>query len=281
MDILKMPLCNSNPNRNLADTGDCIYAPETVAGLYKEQQLKEVAFLNRNKAIPKLGFRSYGITSWRDNIDSLLYAFFAKSDKERVGFIGGDHSISFYTFWQFCNYWGKDNTLLISLDAHPDLTRKGKERPYHSDWLRFLIDEGFDPRRVIGLGWRDIEEPEYCFIKDKDVNFFGVKELLDLDTLALRGFGLPFEWRNNLSRFKTYLTVDLDVLSPAFAPGVSSPSHFGLSDREFIGLIGLLVRKFDIRAFDVVELNPRLDVNNLTARLALDTLFELYSSPLV
>ncbi len=66
---------------------------------------------------------------------------------------------------------------------------------------------------------------------------------------------VPFE--------RAYLSFDLDVLDPAFAPGVGNPEPGGLSTRELIELIKSI--DAEVVAFDVVELNPHYDVSNVTA----------------
>jgi arginase family enzyme len=62
-----------------------------------------------------------------------------------------------------------------------------------------------------------------------------------------------------------YVSIDLDGIDPAFAPGVSHPEPGGLSARDVIGIVQ---RTAPIVGADVVELNPRVDPNDLTARVA-------------
>jgi arginase family enzyme len=64
-----------------------------------------------------------------------------------------------------------------------------------------------------------------------------------------------------------YLSVDLDVLDPAFAPGISHPEPGGLSTRDLIAIIQAIPRGRLVAA-DVVELNPANDLRDLTARVA-------------
>jgi arginase family enzyme len=64
-----------------------------------------------------------------------------------------------------------------------------------------------------------------------------------------------------------YLSVDLDVLDPAFAPGISHPEPGGLSTRELITILQAIPRGRLVGA-DIVELNPANDLRDLTARVA-------------
>jgi arginase family enzyme len=70
-----------------------------------------------------------------------------------------------------------------------------------------------------------------------------------------------------------YLSLDLDALDPAFAPGVSHREPGGLSTRQVIDLIQAIDRP--IVAADIVEYNPRADISNLTAVVAAKLLKEI------
>ena len=281
MDILKLPFTNSSEDYNLGDTSGCRAAPNALNNLYNEHLRKKVFF---KRTQPVLNFLEWYALPLSPNHIAAVQQFFAQNPGVRVGVIGGDHHLTsscFSAFWQW--QFLKDSVFLLSLDAHPDLTWKqepdGRE-PLHSDWLRNIIDRRFlNPKQVIGLGWRDIEPEEDDYIKEKSILYYSPEQLKDADTVVLDLIKpnrlRPKKSETYASKSKVYLTIDLDVLSPAFAPGVSAPSHFGLTDRELINLIRKLDKTFDILAFDIMELNPSRDVNGVTASLALQILYEL------
>ena len=70
-----------------------------------------------------------------------------------------------------------------------------------------------------------------------------------------------------------YISVDLDGLDPAYAPGVSHPEPGGLSTREIINFISNI--KGDIIGADIVEYNPYRDINGITAITAAKLLKEI------
>jgi agmatinase len=76
---------------------------------------------------------------------------------------------------------------------------------------------------------------------------------------------------------KKYVSIDLDCLDPAFAPGVSLPSPCGLSSIDLIYLVKLAVET-GIVGMDIVELSPGFDINNITANLAARILLESIAS---
>ena len=70
-----------------------------------------------------------------------------------------------------------------------------------------------------------------------------------------------------------YISIDLDGLDPAYAPGVSHPEPGGLSTREIINFISNI--KGDIIGADIVEYNPYRDINEITAITAVKLLKEI------
>jgi agmatinase len=76
---------------------------------------------------------------------------------------------------------------------------------------------------------------------------------------------------------KRYISIDLDCLDPAFAPGVSVPSPCGLSSIDLVYLTKLAIST-GIVGFDIVEFSPDFDFNNITASLAARILLESISS---
>ncbi|MBA3284099.1 MAG: arginase family protein, partial [Nitrosopumilus sp.] len=74
-----------------------------------------------------------------------------------------------------------------------------------------------------------------------------------------------------------YISIDLDCLDPAFAPGVSVPSPCGLSSIDLICLLKLAISS-GIVGLDIVEFSPDFDVNNITASLVARILLESIAS---
>jgi agmatinase len=77
---------------------------------------------------------------------------------------------------------------------------------------------------------------------------------------------------------KVYISVDLDCLDPAFAPGVSVPSPGGLSSVDIIYLLKSVISSGNIMGLDIVELAPDYDINGMTASVAARILSECIAS---
>jgi agmatinase len=74
-----------------------------------------------------------------------------------------------------------------------------------------------------------------------------------------------------------YISLDIDVLDPAYAPGTGTPEAGGLSSRELMEIMKFLITELPIVAMDLVEVSPPLDsVNNITSWAALKVLYEVF-----
>ena len=72
-----------------------------------------------------------------------------------------------------------------------------------------------------------------------------------------------------------YVSVDVDVIDPAFAPGTGYPESGGLTSRQFISIMQRINKMKNLKAVDIVEINPDKDVNNQTVKLGAKILAEL------
>ncbi len=192
--------------------------------------------------------------------------------KPKAIFLGGDHSISYSigkAFLEHCIDSGKEPCLIV-FDAHADCMQPMPE-PSHEEWLRKLIEEGFPKENVLLVGVRNMWKEEIQFINEKKVKMINMNQLLDnlqdtCDTIM--------EFSNGK---ELYISIDIDILDPAFAPGTEYLETGGLSSREFIYLIQRLNKIKNLKAVDLVEINPEKDekYNNITVKLGAKILSEL------
>ena len=163
--------------------------------------------------------------------------------------LGGDHSVTYPILRAYANHFGPINVL--QLDAHPDLydVLDGNRYSHACPFAR-AHEDGLIERHV-QIGVRTLTPHQ-----QSQANRFGV-EILPLDT---QSFSKPVGFNG-----PTYLTLDLDVLDPAFAPGVSHYEPGGMSVRDVLTIIQNLER---LIGADIVELNPDRDFQEMTARVA-------------
>jgi agmatinase len=123
------------------------------------------------------------------------------------------------------------------------------------------------------VGIRSFEIQELPFLKNHPHQVLLASQL---DTM--QDFEIANEIITYFASFDAiYLSVDIDVLDPAYAPGPGTPEAGGLSSRRLLNIIRKLVRQLPIKAMDIVEISPPRDVNDITSWAALKLLLEIFS----
>jgi arginase len=171
--------------------------------------------------------------------------------------LGGDHAITYPFVRAFAARYGRLN--ILHLDAHPDLYDELDGNRYsHACPFARIMEENL-AARLVQVGIRTLNPHQRA-----QAERFGV-EIVEMR-----------QWRSGLSiQFDgpIYLSLDLDVLDPAFAPGVSHHEPGGPSTRDVLRLIQKL--SVPILGADIVELNPHRDPSGMTAAAAAKLLKEI------
>ena len=176
-------------------------------------------------------------------------------DKQRQLFIlGGEHSITYGTYQSFPKETG-----YVVFDAHYDLRDEFADSPLsHASYLRRIVEDR-GSENILHVGARGFVKEELEFLKENNI-----KTISNLEIREGKG---PQLLRDYVSTFDTlYSSFDLDVLDPAFAPGVGNPEAVGITSRELFDLIHSF-RDTKVSGIDIVELNPYHD-NGATASIA-------------
>ncbi len=191
---------------------------------------------------------------------------------EKIIFLGGDHSISFpigKSFLENCND-KEEEACLIVFDAHADCMPAGKEAS-HEEWLRALIDSGFKAENILLVGSRNNDAEEIRFLAENKIKQISINELLlDLENIT----DLIMEFSNGK---ELYVSFDIDVIDPAFAPATGYKEPGGLSSREAIYIVSRISRMKNLKVFDLVEVDAVADekYENITTKLGAKLLAEL------
>ena len=191
------------------------------------------------------------ISDIEDKTKSLL------SSIPKVVTLGGDHFITFPILKAFASRFGKIN--LVQLDAHPDLydALDGNRESHASSFAR--AHESDLVERHVQIGIRTMTKHQR-----KQAERFGIEVLSISEAPRSIEFDGP-----------VYVTLDLDVLDPAFAAGINHYEPGGLSVREVLRWLQGL--KFNnIVGADIVELNPTRDIHDMTAMVAGKFLKEIF-----
>lgn len=186
--------------------------------------------------------------------------------------LGGDHTIALPLLRAAAGRFGP--LALVHFDAHLDTwnTYFGGARYTHGTPFRRAAEEGLlDLRRSLHVGTRG---PQFSADDLPDDAALGFR-LIDGRAIDDRGpAAIASEIRQVVGQAHVYLSLDIDVLDPAFAPGTGTPEAGGWSSREAIAVIrGLAGIK--IAGADVVEVAPAYDHAEVTAIAAANIVFEL------
>ena len=177
-------------------------------------------------------------------------------------FIGGDHGITY----GLCN--GFDGLLIF--DAHPDCEIYTNTAT-HEDFLRKLIEDGrIKKENIILVGVRNVSKNEKEFLEKNKIKVFYMKDIFDSDIKEI--CDTVMEMCNKFKRL--YLSLDIDVVDPAFAPGVGYLESGGLTSNEILYFVRRLKLLKNLKRVDFVELIPEKDKNGMTVNLAVRILKE-------
>ncbi len=183
---------------------------------------------------------------------------FVKNNDEKLFLIGGDHSMTYFSFKGFSD----GDSGLIVFDAHPDM--QSSDFITHEDYLRILIEEGIlKPENLVIVGLRSISFEEREYLIRKKIVYFDMNKIFELGVGEV--CNLIMERMNKFSRL--YLSIDIDAADPAFAPGTGYLEPGGLSSFELLYMIKRIRMMKNLKIVDLVEINPNKDVNGITVAL--------------
>jgi agmatinase len=192
-------------------------------------------------------------------------------------FLGGDHSVTIPLVKAFAGRHRSGPVGIIHFDAHCDLMDEydGHRWSHACTQRRSLELPNIAPERLVLAGIRSFEAEELAFLREnpavtvigaRQIYSQGLSETLERIFAALQGVTA------------VYLSLDIDVLDPAFAPGTGTPEGGGLSTREVVELVREILANLPVKAADIVEVSPPLDCSDITAWAALKIIYEIFAT---
>ena len=179
--------------------------------------------------------------------------------------LGGDHSISLEIIKSISKKLGPIS--LVYFDAHPDFV--GSTQNYYGsvfyDSLSYI-----DIKSSLQIGIRTPEQEEI-----ENMKKYGITIITPLD-IVKNGILKTEKMMLNKIGKKVYVSFDMDVIDPAYAPGVSVPVPMGLRNTEAIYLLKSLAKK--TIGMDIMEVCPSYDIKDRTSHLASRMIAEIISS---
>jgi len=160
-------------------------------------------------------------------------------------------------------------TAIVSFDAHLDLRSEFMGLTLSHTTFMHLISRQVKPAKIIEVGTRSACIEELAYAKKAKVDFFTSQQIIKQGSEQIIA-----ELKAKLEPYEhVYLTVDIDVLDPAYAPAVQNPEPEGISPTALLDIACALCDKRLI-GFDVLEITPAYD-QGVTAIVAAKIMFEL------
>ena len=241
-----MPGCAEGPQylRRALNSGAANWSTENGVDLATEKRYQDLGDLNWSE---------------NDQVFDYIYNAFAHllGCGARVIAIGGDHAVTYPIVKAYAECY--QPLTILQFDAHPDLYDEYDGNRYSHACPFARIMENKLAKRLVQVGIRTLNA-----VQRRQAERFGV-EMLEMHA-----------WQGRLTteiQGPVYISLDLDALDPAFAPGVSHYEPGGLSTRDVLGVIQQI--RAPIVGADIVELNPKRDHQDMTAMVAAKCLKEI------
>jgi formimidoylglutamase len=190
--------------------------------------------------------------------------------------LGGDHSILWPDAAAIADVYGAGKVGVIHFDAHPDCAHStlGHLVSHGTPVRRLIEDEHIPARNFIQIGLRSAVSPDdelFEWMRDNglrthymaEIDQRGFNAVLD-DAIAEALDGPEY----------LFLSLDIDVLDPAFAPGTGTPEPPGLTNRELLPALRRICHETPVVGMEVVEVAPHLDPGYTTTMNARRAIFE-------
>lgn len=198
--------------------------------------------------------------------------------------LGGDHSVAIGTMSGVARHFRKrkQHAGLIWIDAHADMNTPETSPSGNIHGMPLACIAGMGPHELTSIfgfapkvkpenvalvGIRDVDQLEKPHVRDSGVRAFTMR---DIDERGLRNVMQEAIGIATAGTAGFHLSLDMDAIDPAEAPGVGTPVRGGLSYREAHLAMEIVCDSAAIVSLEVVEVNPVIDVSNRTAVLAVE-----------
>lgn len=193
--------------------------------------------------------------------------------------IGGDHSITLPSATAVADTVGRGKLGIVHFDAHADTADESFGNPLsHGTPMRRLIESGAVPgRNFVQIGLRGYWPPRQVFewMRSQGMRWHLMEEIwrLGIAEVVRRAVAQALDGPELI-----YISIDIDVLDPGFAPGTGTPEPGGMEPADLLRAVRQVVLHTPVVGMDVVEVAPANDPAELTAQNANRCIMELLSA---
>ncbi len=176
--------------------------------------------------------------------------------------IGGGHETAYGNFLGFVE--AGEDVSVINIDAHPDVRELVGGKGHSGSPFRQILEHESGrckAYQVIGLEGHSVAKEHLEYLVAKNCHLVWRDEI-EVDSVLE-------------AETSVMLSLDLDALDQASAPGVSAPNPRGLDIEQWLGLIQIAILSGKVKSIDIVECNPKYDRDGQTAKLAAHTIWTI------
>ncbi len=214
--------------------------------VYQDKSLHELAFYDAGDVALPFG----NVFESLKRIENVAAEIFAQ--RKFPLFIGGEHLVS-YPVVKAC-YHQYPDLVVLHFDAHADLRREFEGEEESHATVMYKVAELLGPKRLYQFGIRSGIKEEFEYARENTHLF--VDELFPALSKAVAEIGAS----------PVYISLDIDVVDPAFAPGTGTPEPGGCTAREIIAAVQAM-KQLRVVGMDLVEVSPVNDKSERTAIL--------------
>ena len=189
-------------------------------------------------------------------------------------FLGGDHSVGIPLFKAFAKSFSGPIGY-IQFDSHADLADNFEGHPWsHANTARRNVEQpNLSPNHLAFVGLRSFLSEEVAYYAaNPSIGWHTARDVYrrGIETVAN-------EVVEQLKKVEAvYLSLDIDGLDPSCAPGTGTPEHGGPTTRECLEFLRIIFSGLPIKAMDIVEVSPPLDISDVTSLAALKIMYEVF-----
>jgi agmatinase len=184
--------------------------------------------------------------------------------------LGGDHTITFANATGVARVHGFGEVALIHFDAHADTGKLQNGQLYgHGTPMRRLIESGAVPgHRFVQIGLRGYwPEPEVmAWGREQQMRTYLMNDIEERGLRTVVDEAVDYSLEGGAKG--AFISVDIDVVDPGFAPGTGTPEPGGLTSRQLLDTVRRLSKELNVIGADVVEVSPPYDSSEVTSYLA-------------
>ena len=193
--------------------------------------------------------------------------------------LGGDHSVTWPSATAVAEVHGFGNVVMIHFDAHADTANEIEGNfASHGAMMRRLVESGAIPGdRFLQLGLRGYwpGEEDQKWMRENHLKHYMMQEFWERGAMPVLDDVIT-EAKKRAP--KAYISIDIDVLDPGFAPATGTPEPGGFAPIDLLRIVRRLTLELDVVGFDIMEVAPAYDHADVTVNNAHRLIWEFFAA---